>query len=236
MHVHVLTIFPELIEGFLTAGIPRIAVERGRLRVDAVDLRGFTSDVHRTVDDRPYGGGPGMVMLARPIFDAVAELEEANGPSHRILLTPQGRRLDQPKLRELASRERLLILCGRYEGIDERVRLGLEWEEISLGDFVLSGGEVAAMALLDGITRLLTGVLGHPSSTQVESFENGLLEAPQYTRPQLFRGMRVPEVLLSGDHAAIARWRSQEALRLTRERRADLLEARSERQEPPGSE
>ena len=228
MHVHVITIFPSLIEGFLSAGLPRIAVEKGALTVDAVDLRGFTQDVHRSVDDRPFGGGPGMVMLCAPIFAAVEQLERQHGPAHRVLLTPRGRRLEQKTLKELAARERLIVLCGHYEGIDERVRVGMQWDEISIGDYVLSGGEVAAMVLLDGVARLLPGVVGHPDSTATESFEDALLEAPHFTRPREFRGMAVPEVLLSGDHAAIARWRREQSLTITRERRADLLLARSE--------
>jgi tRNA (guanine37-N1)-methyltransferase len=227
MHVHVITILPRLIEGFLAAGLPRIAVEKGALAVEAVDLREFTQDVHRTVDDRPFGGGPGMVMLCAPIFAAVEHLEERHGPAHRVLLTPRGRRLDQGKLRGLAALERLLILCGHYEGIDERVRLGMEWDEVSIGDYVLSGGEVAAMVLLDGVARLLPGVVGHPESTVQESFEEGLLEAPHYTRPRVFRGRAVPEVLLSGDHRAIEEWRHEQALRITKQRRADLLAPRA---------
>jgi len=224
MHVHVITIFPELIESFLAAGMPRIAREKGKLRVEAVDLRDFTHDTHRSVDDRPYGGGPGMVMLAEPILSAVASVETNYPRVRRVLLTPQGRRLDQNQLRSLAGEEHLLFLCGRYEGIDERVRLCRDWDEISIGDYVLSGGEVAAMVLVDGMARLLPGVTGHPDSTRIESFENGLLEAPQYTRPRTYRGHPVPEVLLSGDHRAIERWREREALRVTRERRADLLD------------
>jgi len=227
MHVHVITIFPRLIEGFLAAGIPRIAVEKGALTVEAVDLRDFTQDVHRSVDDRPFGGGPGMVMACAPIFAAVEHLERQHGPARRVLLTPRGRRLDQGKLRELAALPRLLVLCGHYEGIDERVRLGMEWDEISIGDYVLSGGEVAAMVLIDGAARLLPGVTGHPDSTVLESFEGGLLEAPHYTRPRDFRGLQVPDVLLSGDHAAIERWRQEQAARITEERRADLLAARA---------
>jgi tRNA (guanine37-N1)-methyltransferase len=222
MHVHVITIFPRLIEGFLTAGLPRIAVEKGSLTVEAVDLRDYTQDVHRSVDDRPFGGGPGMVMLCAPIFSAVEALERRHGPAHRVLLTPRGRRLDQRRLRELAKCERLLILCGHYEGIDERVRIGMDWDETSVGDYVLSGGEVAAMTLIDGVARLLPGVTGHPESTVEESFEQGLLEAPHYTRPRDFRGMAVPEVLLSGDHAAVATWRREQSLKVTKERRADL--------------
>lgn len=225
MLVEVITIFPGLIEGFLAAGLPRIAVEKGALSVRTTDLRDFTQDVHRSVDDRPYGGGPGMVLACAPIYAAVEAAEHQRGPFRRVLLTPRGRRLDQRKLRELAGEERLLLLCGHYEGIDERVRDGLTWDEVSIGDYVVSGGEVAAMVVLDGVARLLPGVTGDPDSPIHESFENGLLEAPHYTRPREFRGMAVPEVLLSGDHAAVARWRRERSLEVTQERRADLLAA-----------
>jgi tRNA (guanine37-N1)-methyltransferase len=231
MHAHVITIFPRLIEGFVTAGIPRIAVEKGALSVSAVDLRDFTQDVHRTVDDRPFGGGPGMVMRCEPIVAAVEHVERAHGPMHRVLLTPRGRRLDQEKLRSLASEPALLLLCGHYEGIDERVRMVMDWDEISIGDYVVSGGEVAALVLLDGVARLLPGVVGDPASIRTESFEDGLdglLEAPHYTRPREFRGLAVPEVLLNGDHAAIEAWRREQSLKVTEERRADLLLEHSE--------
>jgi len=229
MHAHVITIFPRLIEGFTAAGIPRIAVEKGALRVTTADLRDFTQDVHRSVDDRPFGGGPGMVMTCAPILAAVEQAERQHGPLHRVLLTPRGRRLDQAKLRELAGRESLLLLCGHYEGIDERVRLSVDWDEISIGDYVVSGGEVAALVLLDGVARLLPGVVGDPQSTVSESFEGGLLEAPHYTRPREFRGLAVPDVLLGGDHAAIERWRREQSRKITEERRADLLLAADEK-------
>ncbi|MSR45806.1 MAG: tRNA (guanosine(37)-N1)-methyltransferase TrmD [Planctomycetes bacterium] len=235
MLVQVLTLFPRLINDFVALGLPRIAIEKGALSVQSVDLRGFTHDVHRTVDDRPFGGGAGMVLMCAPIVDAVEALEQdpqtllQHGVAHRVLLTPRGRRLDQRKLRELAKVERLLLLCGHYEGIDERVRLAMPWDEISIGDFVLSGGEPAALALLDGVARLLPGVTGDPESTVHESFEDDLLEAPHFTRPREFRGMAVPEVLLSGDHAAIGRWRHEQSWLITEERRADLLQARAAR-------
>jgi len=226
MHAHVITIFPRLIEGFVTAGIPRIAIEKGALTVAAVDLRDFTQDVHRTVDDRPFGGGPGMVMQCAPIVAAVEDVERRAGrpaPMRRVLLTPRGRRLDQELLKDLAQEPALLILCGHYEGIDERVRLLMDWDEISIGDYVVSGGEVAAMVLLDGVARLLPGVVGDPESLCAESFEQGMLEAPHYTRPREFRGLPVPDVLLQGDHAAILAWRREQSQRVTEERRADLL-------------
>jgi tRNA (guanine37-N1)-methyltransferase len=247
MRIHVITIFPELIEGFMSAGIPRIARQKGSLIVETVDPRRFTQDNHRTVDDRPYGGGPGMIMLAEPILAALDFVESKSRPDgpagsseavHRILLTPQGRRLDQARLRELATRRHLAILCGRYEGIDERVRLLKDWDEISIGDYVVSGGEVAASVLIDGVARLLPGVLGHPDSAGSDTFEHGLLKAPQYTRPRELRGLRVPDVLLSGDHEAVEKWRLEQSLRITRQRRADLLHRLQHRHEPqePGTE
>jgi tRNA (guanine37-N1)-methyltransferase len=225
MHAHVITIFPRLIEGFLSAGIPRIAVEKGALSVRAVDLRDFTQDVHRSVDDRPFGGGPGMVMTCAPIVAAVEHVERQHGPMHRVLLSPRGRRLEQARLKELAQEPALLMLCGHYEGIDERVRQLMDWDEISIGDYVVSGGEVAAMVLLDGVARLLPGVVGDPDSLCSESFEQGLLEAPHYTRPREFRGLTVPEVLVAGDHRAIQAWRRERSLEVTAQRRADLLPA-----------
>ncbi|MEW6745794.1 MAG: tRNA (guanosine(37)-N1)-methyltransferase TrmD [Planctomycetota bacterium] len=227
MRVHVLTLFPELFDAFLHHSIVGIAVEKNLIRVDLVNFRQFALDRHRTVDDRPFGGGPGMVLKPEPIFDAVESVEAGRPagafPLRKLLLTPEGRRLDQALVLELSKEPEILILCGRYEGFDERVRLGIRWDEISLGDFVLSGGEVAAMALLEAITRLLPGALGHPDSPLQESFAAGLLDCPQYTRPRSYRGMQVPDVLLSGDHARIEAWRREQALRRTMERRADLL-------------
>jgi tRNA (guanine37-N1)-methyltransferase len=183
-------------------------------------LRNFTTDRHRSVDDEPYGGGGGMVMTAPPWLRAVRAL--AGEGTWRVLLSPQGARLDDGKVRELAGRPSLLLLCGRYEGIDERVRLSVVDEEISIGDYVLSGGEIAAMALIDAVVRLLPGVVGQPASLAEESFEAGLLEYPHYTRPRDWEGLSIPEVLLSGDHKKIAEWRRAEAEHLTRERRPDL--------------
>ena len=223
MKVDVLTLFPGILEASLGESILRIAREKGALDVALWNPRDFTSDRHRTVDDRPFGGGPGMVMLCAPILAAVEHAERQHGAMHRVLLTPRGRRLDQGKLRELAACESLLLLCGHYEGIDERVRLAMDWDEISIGDYVVSGGEVAAMVLLDGVGRLLPGVVGDPQSTVTESFEDGLLEAPHYTRPREFRGLAVPDVLLGGDHAAIERWRHEQSRKITEERRSDLL-------------
>ena len=225
MIIHVLTLFPELFEPFLSESIVGRAVAKGALSVDLVNFREFAGDRHHVVDDRPFGGGPGMVLKPEPIFAAVEHtLARARAEKTRlILLTPQGRRFDQEAACALAQVEELLLFCGRYEGVDERVLQGFEWDEISLGDFVLSGGELPAMCLIEAVARLIPGVLGDAESALRDSFMEGLLAPPQYTRPRTFRGMEVPEVLLSGDHEAIRRWRREEAERRTRARRPDLL-------------
>lgn len=215
MRCAILTLFPEAIRPYLDESILGIAQAQGQLRVDLVDFRNYTLDPHRTVDDRPFGGGPGMVLKPEPIFAAVEDLERAHGSFHKVLLCPRGRTFDQPKARELSRLDRVMFLCGRYEGFDERIRTGLHWEEISLGDFVLAGGELAALAVLEAAVRLIPGVLGCAQSAVLESFEGELLDYPQYTRPREFRGMVVPDVLMSGDHAAVARWRHQQAEVLT---------------------
>ena len=226
LEVDVLTLFPELFESFLGAAFVGQAREKGRVAVTIHDLRGWAEDRHRTVDDSPYGGGPGMVMRPEPLIPAIEALAGPKGPGrevHVVALSPQGRPLDQAGLRALLATRRLLLVCGRYEGIDERVFDLAVDEELSLGDYVLSGGEIPAMAIIEGLVRLVPGVLGNPESAQIESFGEDLLEGPQYTRPPDYRGSHVPEVLRSGDHAAIERWRREEALRRTRERRPDLL-------------
>ncbi len=224
MRIQVLTIFPELFVPFLATSLVGRARERGLLSVEVHDLRGFTEDRHRSVDDEPYGGGGGMVMTAPPWIRAVRALAAAGGPpAWRVLLSPQGTRLDDAKVRQLAGRGRLLLLCGRYEGIDERVRLTVVDEEVSIGDYVLSGGELPAMVLIEAVSRQVPGVVGLPESVAQDSFHDGLLDHPHYTRPPQVEGLGVPEVLLSGDHAAIRRWRREQALRATREKRPDLL-------------
>jgi tRNA (guanine37-N1)-methyltransferase len=223
MHVHVVTIFPELFASPLAAGILRRARELGILRVSLVDLREYTNDRHRTTDDYPYGGGQGMVMKVEPIADALDAIAAGVPNAHRVLLTPRGRRLDHAGVAALARHRDLVLICGRYEGVDERVHAYVD-EEISIGDYVLSGGEPAALVLIDAVTRLLPGALGNAASAPAESFATGLLEHPQYTRPESFRGQDVPPVLLSGDHAAIAAWRDQSARALTARLRPDLLE------------
>ena len=220
MHVSVVSIFPELFSGFVSTSLVGAAVERGLLSIAVEDLRRFTEDRHRSVDDEPYGGGGGMVMTAEPWLRAIDEL--AVDGAWTVLLTPQGRRLTDTKVRELAGRKRLLLLCGRYEGVDERVLSRVD-EEISIGDFVLSGGEVPAMVLIETLSRQIPGVVGRPSSVVDDSFRDGLLDYPHYTRPRSVAGLEVPPVLLSGDHEAIARWRRREALRATLCKRPDLL-------------
>ncbi|MCA9254555.1 MAG: tRNA (guanosine(37)-N1)-methyltransferase TrmD [Phycisphaerales bacterium] len=225
-----MTLFPEVCEPYFRASILGRSQASGTVEIACVNLRAFSSDKHRTVDDRPFGGGPGMVLMCGPVFDAVEAIESQDPrPATRILLTPQGRRLDQELASELASRQRLLIIAGHYEGFDERIRLGLKPMEISIGDYVLSGGEAAAMVLVDSVVRLLPGSLGDEGSAAEDSFSinagesQKCLEYPQYTRPRIFREMEVPEVLMSGDHGRIDDWRKQQALERTKERRPDLL-------------
>jgi len=196
-----------------------------KVSIHYTNYRTFATDNHRSVDDRPFGGGPGMVLMCGPMFDAVDQAErEDPRPATRILLTPQGERFDQKMACELATHERLLVICGHYEGFDERILVGLKPREISIGDYVLSGGEPAAAVLIDTVVRLIPGVLGHDESIESESFSEGLIEYPHYTRPREFRGMSVPEVLLSGDHAKIEVWRREESLKRTEQRRPDLLD------------
>ncbi len=218
MFCAILTLFPEACKAYLDESILGIAQEKGLLHVELVDFREFTHDRHRSADDRPFGGGPGMVLKPEPIFEAVEDTERRFGPCHKVLLCPRGPRFSQARARTIAQRERLLMLCGRYEGFDERIRVGMQWEELSIGDYVLAGGELPALVVLEAATRLLPGVLGCAESAEFESFENDLLDYPQYTRPRDFRGMPVPEVLISGDHGAVADWRRRQAERLTRER------------------
>lgn len=223
MQIELLTLFPRLALAPLSESILGKAVARGALRVTVRDVRDFAEGKHRVTDDTPYGGGAGMVMKPEPLVAAIEASRAALGEgAHVVLMDPQGRRFDQAVARELAAREKLVLVCGRYEGVDERVRAFVD-EELSIGDFVLTGGELAALCVVDACARLSPGVLGNEASAGSESFEAGLLEGPQYTRPPVFRGMKVPEVLLSGHHAEVARWRRREALLRTRERRPDLF-------------
>lgn len=223
MRIDVFSIFPGLVEAFAGESLVGKAVADGRLDVRVHDLRDATTDRHRTVDDTPFGGGAGMVFLPGPVFDAV---EAVDPPRPLLLLGPGGRTLDQGYAHELAALDGFSLLCGRYEGVDERVHEHLVDGELSIGDYVLAGGEVAAMVVIEAVGRLVPGVLGNEASVEEESFAGGLLEHPQYTRPAEFRGWEVPEVLRSGDHGRIARWRRAQALVRTAERRPDLLAAR----------
>ena len=224
MKIGVVTLFPEMLKSLTDFGVVGRATQQGLLQVTGYNPRDFTQDKHRTVDDRPYGGGPGMLMKVQPLRDAIGHAKAELGQPKVIYLSPQGRRLDQAGVVELAKQDSLVLVAGRYEGIDERL-IGADIdEEWSLGDFVLSGGELAAMTFIDAVSRLLPGVLGHAESAQEDSFAQGLLDCPHYTRPEMVAGMPVPMVLLSGDHAAIARWRMQQQLGRTWQRRPDLLE------------
>jgi len=223
--IRILTIFPRIFDSFLAYGNPARAIAAGLLNVETVDLREFTEDRHRTTDDYPYGGGTGMVMKPEPIVRAIRHIRGLMGDPRVILLTPQGRLFNQTAAEELMLVDEFLLICGRYEGLDERVRAFVD-DEISVGDYVLSGGETAAMALMDSILRLVPGVLGADSHIEGESFYAGLLEYPQYTRPRVFEGMEVPEVLLEGHHLKIQQWRKRQALARTLARRPDLLKNR----------
>lgn len=219
MQIDVITIFPEMFEAVLGASIIKRAQEEGLLRINLHDLRDYTHDKHRSVDDRPYGGGPGMVMRPEPIFEAV---EAIKTPSCRtILMSPQGERLSTGMAQRLAGINQLIVLCGHYEGVDERVKTLVD-ETVSIGDYVLTGGELPAMVLIDAVARFLPGVIGHAQATIEESFADGWLEYPQYTRPPVFRGMGVPDLLLSGDHERIARWRKLQSVAKTMTLRPDL--------------
>ncbi len=222
MQIDIITIFPGMLQGFLQESMLKRAVELGKVTFNTVDLRDFTHDVHRTTDDRPYGGGPGMVMKPEPLFEAVESVRTEG--CRVVLMTPQGRPFRQAMAEELATVEHVVFVCGHYEGVDERVRQALVTDEISIGDYVLTNGALPSAVVVDAVVRLVPGVLGGEGATEDESFSQGLLEYPQYTRPPEYRGMKVPEMLLSGNHQAIADWRRQQAEERTRERRPDLLE------------
>ncbi|GMW02941.1 MAG: tRNA (guanine-N(1)-)-methyltransferase [Candidatus Hydrogenedentota bacterium] len=228
MRIDVVSLFPEFFEAPLRVSLLGKAIENGALSVEVTNPREFATDKHRTVDDAPYGGGPGMVMMCEPLFAAVESLRGKNTLERVILLSPRGRRFEQTVARELAAGPDMVLICGRYEGVDERVSQGLVTDELSIGDYVLSGGELPALVIIEAVSRMLPGVIGDWESVETDSFYGGLLGAPQYTRPPEFRGMAVPEVIRQGNHAAIARWRRKEALRVTRARRPDLLANLSE--------
>jgi tRNA (guanine37-N1)-methyltransferase len=238
MQIDILTLFPEMFVGPFNESIIDRAVKKGLLKINIHNLRNFTKDKHRTCDDKPYGGGPGMVLKPEPIFKAVdyikSTLQQRSSTRFRIknqklkmiLLTPQGKKLNQKLIEKFSRSRHLILICGHYEGVDERVRKYLATDEISIGDYVTSGGELPAMVFVDSIARLIPSALGNKNSSVLESFQGSLLDYPQYTRPAVFRNMKVPSELLNGNHAAILRWRRKEALRRTRSRRPDLLDRR----------
>lgn len=226
MRFDVLTLFPEMFSGYMTQSLLKLAIERSLVEINLHNIRDYSRDKHKCVDDRPFGGGPGMVLKPEPVVEAVEAVQQmADRPGHLVLLSPQGKKLDQPLVEQLAQHSRLLLLCGRYEGFDQRVSDILQPEEVSVGDFILNGGEVAAMVVVDTLVRLVPGVLGDDDSNRFDSFSTGnrLLEHAQYTRPREYRGLEVPEVLVSGDHEEIAKWREANSRQRTQERRADLL-------------
>lgn len=229
MRFHVLTLFPDMVRGALGESILGRAAKKGLVEVDAVDIRAFTQNRHNRVDDYTYGGGAGMLMQAQPVFDCCAAVQEQivgrqGRPARVLYMSPQGRVFDQQMARELSEEQELILLCGHYEGIDARALEEIGAQEVSIGDFVLTGGELPAMVMIDAISRMIPGVLGNHDSADTDSFMNGLLEYPQYSRPAVWRGREVPEVLLSGDHARVDEWRLEKSLEITRERRPDLYE------------
>ncbi|MGD2119535.1 MAG: tRNA (guanosine(37)-N1)-methyltransferase TrmD [Chromatiales bacterium] len=225
MRFDVVSLFPEMFKA-LSQGVIGRAQQRGQVSLNLWNPRDYTEDVHRTVDDRPYGGGPGMVMKVAPLQAALEQARQQNPGARVVYLSPQGQPLKQDMLAEYAAEKGLVLLCGRYEGVDERLIEDMVDEEISIGDYVLSGGELPAMVLIDAVSRLIPGVLGHEDSAEQDSFSKGLLDCPHYTRPEVLNGKQVPQVLLSGNHAAIEQWRLQQALLRTRQRRPDLLASR----------
>ncbi len=235
MRFDVLTLFPEIFRSYLGQSLLNRAIENGLVDVHLWDFRQWAEGKRKSVDDKPYGGGPGMLICCQPVYDCVEAVQaEGEAPGQLVMLTPHGRRLDQQTVEELATHDRLLLLCGRYEGFDERIREGLKPLEISAGDFITNGGEVPAMLLIDTVIRMIPNVLGDETSSRYESFaRSGLLENPQYTRPPEFRGMTVPEVLLSGNHQEIARWQAEQSRRRTAELRGDLLEKQRPHESPP---
>jgi len=232
MRLDVLTLFPEMFSGYLSQSLLKRALDQRLIDIQLHNFRDWSRDKHKSVDDRPFGGGPGMVLRPEPVVESTEAVQQmAPEPAHLILLSPQGKRLDQPLVEQLASRPRLLLLCGRYEGFDQRISDILQPEEISVGDFVLGGGEVAAMVVIDAVARLVPGVLGDDQSNRLDSFSaevhrsgDRLLEYAQYTRPREYRGHQVPEVLLGGDHEKIAEWRDKNSLQRTQHRRGDLIQ------------
>lgn len=230
MRFDVLTLFPEMFVSYQSQSLLNKAIVNGLVDIQTHNFRDFAQGRHKAVDDKPFGGGPGMLLMCPPVFECVEHVQsQAAKPGKLLMMSPSGRRLDQRLVEELSTEDRLLIMCGRYEGFDDRIVTGLQPMEISAGDFICNGGEVPAMLLIDTVIRLIPGVLGDETSSKYESFsDSGLLEYPQYTRPRNFEGMSVPEVLLSGNHAAIQKWRDEQSLQRTTERRADLLDQQTE--------
>src|SRR3954469_20668021 len=235
LRIDILTLFPEMFQLVLGTSIPKRAAEKGLVSYHLTQIRVFATDAHKSVDDKPFGGGPGMVMMCQTLFDAVEHAEKQDSrPATRIILTPQGRLFDQEVAEQLASKDRLLLIAGHYEGFDERIIDGLKPMELSIGDYVLSGGELAAMVVVDAVVRLLPGALGAEHGAVDESFADGLLEYPQYTRPREYAGMKVPDVLLSGNHKHIAQWRLEQRKIRTQQRRPDLWQAWLDKQDRSG--
>jgi tRNA (guanine37-N1)-methyltransferase len=235
MRIDILTLFPEMFESPLSCSILKRAQDKGIVDIVLTNIRDFATDSYRKVDDKPYGGGAGMVMMPGPVFDCFEHVQKLSPEKGRvILLSPQGQKLNQEKASRLSKEKRLILIAGKYEGFDERIRIGLGAEQISIGDYVLSGGELAAMVIIDAVVRLLSGALGDEDSPKDDSFSTGLLEYPQYTRPEVFRGMKVPDILLSGDHKKIAEWRHQQALERTKKLRPDLLKNENVKNEHAG--
>ncbi len=229
MRIDILTLFPETFTSPLNHSILKRAQDKEIVNIVLTNIRDFATDSYRKVDDKPYGGGSGMVMMPGPVFDCFEHVQKLSSEKGRvILLTPQGQKFNQEKAGQLSKEKRLILIAGKYEGFDERIRIGLGAEQISIGDYVLSGGELAAMVIIDAVVRLLSGALGDEDSPKDDSFSNGLLEYPQYTRPEVFRGMKVPDILLSGDHKKIAEWRHQQAVERTKKLRPDLLKENKE--------
>jgi len=225
MRIDILTLFPEMFDSPLSHSILKRAQQSGIVDISLANIRDYAPDQYKKVDDKPYGGGPGMVMMPGPVFDCFEDVQGRDTEEGRvILLSPQGQPFDQAKAQQLSAEKRLILISGRYEGFDERIRVGLDAEQISIGDYVLSGGELAAMVVIDAVVRLLAGALGDEDSAKDETFTDGLLEYPQYTRPEVYRDMKVPDILLSGDHGKIAEWRRKQSLERTKKWRPDLLQ------------
>jgi tRNA (guanine37-N1)-methyltransferase len=224
MLVHVLTIFPDFFSSPLNESMIKKAQEKGKVRIEVVNMRNFATDKHKSMDDSPFGGGAGMVMMVEPLYEAIKSVTLKKNEERILLTSPRGKRFDQNKAKELSSLDHLILVCGHYKGIDERIKRLFPVEEISIGDYVLTGGESAALVILDAVVRLIPGVMGKLESAQTDSFYHGILDCPQYTRPSVFRGLKVPEVLLSGDHQKVRRWKRKKALEETLNKRPDLLE------------